>query len=129
MRIRGEDPYDLQALQQGRVGVGGREMPPTIHDACRHDRAGADVPACRTAQEHLWGIVLVGVIWVSGIYWSDWGDATRIQQDRARFGLQPRRSSTATRNAMVGAGQGASKALAFREAVPRRRAGPIVSRG
>jgi hypothetical protein len=31
----------------------------------------------------------LGVIRVSGIYWSDWGDAARIQQDRARFGLQP----------------------------------------
>jgi mannose-1-phosphate guanylyltransferase len=30
----------------------------------------------------------LGVIRVSGIYWSDWGDAARIQQDRARFGLQ-----------------------------------------
>jgi hypothetical protein len=31
----------------------------------------------------------LGVIRVSGIYWSDWGDTARIQHDRARFGLQP----------------------------------------
>jgi mannose-1-phosphate guanylyltransferase len=30
----------------------------------------------------------LGVIRVRGVYWSDWGDATRLQQDLARFGLR-----------------------------------------
>lgn len=30
----------------------------------------------------------LGVLRVGRVYWSDWGDAARIQQDRARFGLR-----------------------------------------
>lgn len=30
----------------------------------------------------------LGVVRVRGVYWSDWGDPTRLQQDFARFGLR-----------------------------------------
>jgi mannose-1-phosphate guanylyltransferase len=30
----------------------------------------------------------LGVVRVSGVYWSDWGDPTRLQQDLAHFGLR-----------------------------------------
>src|SRR6266511_5837089 len=30
----------------------------------------------------------LGVVRLRGIYWTDWGDPTRLQQDLARFGLR-----------------------------------------
>jgi mannose-1-phosphate guanylyltransferase len=77
-------PMLMRAFDPIRQALGTPREPTVVRDVY------ATLPASNFSQTILACCPeRLGVLRVDGVYWSDWGDAARIQDDRARFGLGP----------------------------------------